>query len=458
MAGPRTSRKPTFFWQGMLILLPVAVLVAIGWASLRQDKLLAEHDARERAQTIAEDFLKKFAAELTATGSRTNAAFSFVVDPAGGLIFPPAWNPLPTPQPLNLSQLDGRQTRLWQKVRETISDGTNGAAATDAVNHFIASGPPENFAAAACYDLGLQLARRKQIEAAMGMFDLLLGKFPDAVGESGLSFQPLAQFRLLELERDLTNQSGYLIALDSFYSNVVWHPGPLTPYFLGCGPESETISKWQRIWNEHQTGRELFSAAGKFVPTNANSAFGQLLFHPTPESKAEKIPVPAHGLKSVLVQNADAGGSPSLQVPSCRRRARNNPGSPSVSMNHRPLNGLSATANPIWASASRTWRPAKNTCPNILASASKWPEGKSGNSHRISTCGPFPYRAGGKAGGGEVKGPLDVLATNVLASAVQPEQLLKVNVYLTSPDKLYQRQGARASGSARSWPSRRRPP
>jgi signal transduction histidine kinase len=37
----------------------------------------------------------------------------------------------------------------------------------------------------------------------------------------------------------------------------------------------------------------------------------------------------------------------------------------------------------------------------------------------------------------------DAPATNVLASAVQPEQLLKVNVYLTSPDKLYQRQGAR---------------
>jgi signal transduction histidine kinase len=38
---------------------------------------------------------------------------------------------------------------------------------------------------------------------------------------------------------------------------------------------------------------------------------------------------------------------------------------------------------------------------------------------------------------------LNAPATNVLASAVQPEQLLKVNVYLTSPDKLYQRQGAR---------------
>src|SRR5208283_2024111 len=97
-----------------------------------------------------------------ATGSRSNAAFSFVVDSSGGLIFPPAWNPLPTPQPLNGSQLDSRQARLWQTVCETISDGTNGDAATEAVNHFIASRPPDNFAAAACYDLGLLLARQKK--------------------------------------------------------------------------------------------------------------------------------------------------------------------------------------------------------------------------------------------------------------------------------------------------------
>jgi signal transduction histidine kinase len=55
----------------------------------------------------------------------------------------------------------------------------------------------------------------------------------------------------------------------------------------------------------------------------------------------------------------------------------------------------------------------------------------------------FSYRSGGKAGGGEVRSQLDALATNVLVSAVRPEQFLKVNVYLTSPDKLYQRQGAR---------------
>ena len=69
----------------------------------------------------------------------------------------------------------------------------------------------------------------------------IVEKFPEAAGESGLAFQPLAQFQLLELGRDLKNQSRRPVSLDSFYSNVVWHPGPLTPYFLGREPESESV-------------------------------------------------------------------------------------------------------------------------------------------------------------------------------------------------------------------------
>jgi signal transduction histidine kinase len=442
MAGPRTSRKPTFFWQGMLILLPVAVLAAIGWASLRQDKILAEHDARERAQTIADDFLQKFSAELTATGSRTNAAFSFVVDPSGGLIFPPAWNPLPTPQPLDGSQLDGRQTRLWQKVRETISDGTNGDAASEAVNHFIASGPPGNFAAAACYDLGLLLARQNKIEAAMGMFDLLLEKYPEAVSESGLSFQPLAQFRLLDLERNMKNLSRHPVSLDAFYSNVVWRPGPLTPYFLGRGPESETVSKWRRVWNEHQAGRELFLATGKFIMTNANSAFGQLLFRANAGSEADKIPGPR------TTPNLFWFTTPAPVV-------------------FRPFNSvqLSAVTEQFWLAVRFDESPTAQrfVCHSESDLGLRIKELATGEKHmpeyfgigvevagrKIREFAPdlhlwtFSYRSGGKGGGGEVKVPLDTLATNVLASAIQPEQLLKVNVYLTSPEKLYQRQGAR---------------
>lgn len=49
MVAPQTQRKPAFFWQGVLILLPVAVLAVVSIISLRQDELTAEHDARNRA-------------------------------------------------------------------------------------------------------------------------------------------------------------------------------------------------------------------------------------------------------------------------------------------------------------------------------------------------------------------------------------------------------------------------
>jgi signal transduction histidine kinase len=463
MTGPRTSRKPTFSWQGMLILLPVAVLAAIGWASLRQDKILAEHDARERAQTVADDFLQKFSSELTATGSRTNAAFSFVVDQTGGLIFPPAWNPLPTPQPLDLSQLDDQQARLWQKVQEIISDGTNEVAVTEAVNKFIASGPPKNFAAAAYYDLGLLLARQNKIEAATRTFDLLLDKFPEVGGESGLSFQPLAQFRLLELERNLTNQSRSLVSHDFFYSNVVWHPGPLTPYFLGCGSESETVSKWQRVWNEHQAERELFSAARQFILTNATAAYGQLLFLATGEGRDGKIPVARTASNPFWFKTpTPVEGSNALY------------GTARSVFIMQPASDVRRAFNtvPLWASTEQSWLAVRFdesptarrfVCRSESDLGHRIKELADGEKHlpgyfgigvevagkKISEFAPdlhlwtFRYKSGGKGGGGEVKESLDAPATNVLASAVQPEQLLKVNVYLTSPDKLYQLQGAR---------------
>ena len=426
----------------MLILLPVTVLAAIGWVSLRQDKILAEHDARERAQTIADGFLQIFSAELTATGSLTNAALSFVVDPAGALIFPPAWNPLPTPQPFNISQLDDRQARLWQKVQETISAGTNGDAATEAVNDFIASGPQGNFAAAACYDLGLLLARQKKVEAATRAFDLLLEKFPDAAGESGLAFQPLAQFRLLELERDLTNQSRRLISLDFFYSNVVWHPGPLTPYFLSCETKSETGLKWQRVWDEHQAGRELFSAARQFIPTNATAAFGQLLSVATEEGGEGKIRVARTASNpfwfktpAPVVYRAFTAALPAAVMEQSWLTVRFDE-SPTVQ--RFVCHGESDLGLRIKELAA-----GEKHIPDYFGI------GVEVAGRKIRAFAPdlhlwtFRYGGGGKSSGREIKVPLDAPATNLLASAVQPEQLLKVNVYLTSPDKLYQRQRTR---------------
>ena len=49
MAGAHKQSKPTFLWQGVLILLPVALLAVFGLISLRQDQHAAEQDARNRA-------------------------------------------------------------------------------------------------------------------------------------------------------------------------------------------------------------------------------------------------------------------------------------------------------------------------------------------------------------------------------------------------------------------------
>ena len=40
MAKSNPNPKPKFLWQGVLILLPVAVLAWFGLYSLRQDRLL----------------------------------------------------------------------------------------------------------------------------------------------------------------------------------------------------------------------------------------------------------------------------------------------------------------------------------------------------------------------------------------------------------------------------------
>ena len=57
---PRAQRKPRFFWQGLLILLPVALMAAIGLTAILRDRAAVEHDAQQRAGEI----LRQLASEL----------------------------------------------------------------------------------------------------------------------------------------------------------------------------------------------------------------------------------------------------------------------------------------------------------------------------------------------------------------------------------------------------------
>ncbi len=119
MTGPQTQRQPTFFWQGLLILLPVAVLAAAGMISLRQDKVIAQHDAIERAQAIADDLAAKIGNEFTTQESSfldpSNRPV-FEVNAAGRLIYPPAVEPAEMTGPENTQTRSADQEksqRLW---------------------------------------------------------------------------------------------------------------------------------------------------------------------------------------------------------------------------------------------------------------------------------------------------------------------------------------------------------
>ena len=512
MAGPRTSRKPTFFWQGMLILLPVAVLAALGWASLRQDKILAEHDARERAQTIADAFLQEFSADLTATESRTNAAFSFVVDPAGSLIFPPAWNPLPTPQPFNPAELNAEQARLWATLQAADAGHPNGEVPDQAFKEFMDSNPPGNFAGAAGYGQGLRLIQQGKFLAAAEALELVTEKYPNATGESGLPLWPLAQFKLFEIlphpygprrniirhvtmkniidRVPLSSSFPHFVSLDALCSNLVCHPTPLSPYLLTCiqedlglpegwlpqsyhteklqrREEDETengvrlrpprsdaqlvedseFEKWQRLWRDHETARRLYAAARPHLFANARPA-------------SPAFPLVSVGTGSGNLPLKADGTAPDIlpaKIFWCN--------TPEPVRLRVPHGSGFEVAEQHWL-AIRLGDPVSGgrfVCHSESELGLRVTELAAGEKHipdyfgigvevagkKISAFAPdlhlwtFRYGGGGKSSGREIKSPLNALATNVLASAVQPEQLLKVSVYLTSPDKLYQRQGAR---------------
>src|SRR5712672_1076248 len=101
MAPSRQRRKPSFLWQALLVLLPVAVLAGVGFLSLRRDKVLAQHEAVERAQVIADQLLPRLWSALTNADNEAFEHHAFQIDGAGELVFPAPVASTPKPEPLN---------------------------------------------------------------------------------------------------------------------------------------------------------------------------------------------------------------------------------------------------------------------------------------------------------------------------------------------------------------------
>ena len=128
---PRPPRRPTFLWQGALIVLPALLLAGVGFFSLRQDRSLAEHEATEQAKKIAQNLaevllpaalkadtvsmetIDQFRASpaqpdndpIRVVARKGGPVIACVVNRRDELLYPPPRNGLPLPHPVDSAQL-----------------------------------------------------------------------------------------------------------------------------------------------------------------------------------------------------------------------------------------------------------------------------------------------------------------------------------------------------------------
>lgn len=282
--GHAAHRPLPFFWQGLLMVLPLAVLAGVGVISLRNDRALARHEATQRAQAVAAELLDGVVKELLPAREPRITDRVLKVDGSGKLVQPAPMSPVPEPRLLDEGRLTREQLRLWKKARaESRNDSESGSGSREAAwAALLDSAPPGEFCAAALYSLGLLLEGRGDDSGAARQFERLLERFPEVPGESGLILGHLAQLKLLEIdprEPGRTNRSASP-TFETFCSNVVARPTLVTPLLLERGTaaarnpaDTELCRTWQRIWQQHELGRAIYQAAQPAIAGGARFAW-----------------------------------------------------------------------------------------------------------------------------------------------------------------------------------------
>jgi signal transduction histidine kinase len=279
MTGARQPTKPTFHWQAILIVSPLALLATLALVSLRQDRLLAQQEALNRAEGFAADIANRFYNVLTGlpaseVPSRANwlptpSRLAFQVDRHGGLVFPPLPASLNEPEPLDLRELHAEAASAWQAA--TVADlgaNTDPVAAWNAV---LQSSLPGRFPAIATYALARSLIAQSNINEARELLETVLASSPDLRTESGLPVAALAQWQLLRLNlADPAAAHGDW--LQAACSNFVFAPSFLTPFLLeqtslllraadaDARNPSNPVDRWLALWTEHERTRALYLA------------------------------------------------------------------------------------------------------------------------------------------------------------------------------------------------------
>jgi signal transduction histidine kinase len=338
VAATNPHSKQRFLWQGLAILLPVVVLAVFGFLSLRQDRLMAEAEARQRGDELADSLVlamrEEFdfsnpashpwlsSAERLAEDARklTAAAGPAAADPvlrcaeSGGpvaalvnekneLIYPAEFLDVPVPHTPDTSALTSEQIRLWSEVQTAEFVQRDFGQAAEACARLLKANPPKSLSVRILYEAGVafkQIGRRRE---ALDTFASLLRSESGEVSESGVPLRQLALLQTALLTRPDTEARDSIAApgtADSAWENLsaqaIVHPNIFSEYFLNealaqAGErENKSIATWSRVWNSHQTAREAWrslTGRGVSIPINqtgggptfklTNGWFGSLL-------------------------------------------------------------------------------------------------------------------------------------------------------------------------------------
>jgi hypothetical protein len=262
------QKKPTFFWQAVLIVLPLLLLVGVGVYSLREDKALAEAEAKERAQSYADDLQRHISSVVAGRVANVFPGVTIqnvivpmlLVSTNGALLYPPS--EIAPAVNIPVEALNAEQRHLWDAAT-AAEFGANRTTAASAFRKFLKSDPPYQHDVRARYALAILLGDSSEAK------DLLTTvKKTTAVSEAGSPMALLAKIRLTELAFNSTNLSKdeKVSALIKLCQDAVESPTILTEPILDfaqrLAPKVGNIRVMKRQLDNERLARELYYVGG----------------------------------------------------------------------------------------------------------------------------------------------------------------------------------------------------
>ena len=307
--------------QAVLILLPVIGLAGFGLYSLRQDRLLAEQEARESGQILAQQLAQSIGAvtaqqlrdfreasfELEAnrstdlglsswTGGAASESNAWVhikawqqANPEVDLMkLPPADSSsyleaqperMPPQPPEWLGQLNPEQQQLWQSAKQAEFQAGDFFAAQSAIQEFLASKPPNGARANAEYLLLLAKTHGMAAnEAVTQIAEFSRSHWGDSAEptDAGLPVGQLICYQALHRlpdgaglpENFIRHQTiGWMIQYRfSFFSPMLVAETERVARGTAQEPYAETLKDW---WNANDAARTVYQDFREQYPANA---------------------------------------------------------------------------------------------------------------------------------------------------------------------------------------------